>query len=97
MRNEVLLSLGAQVWDTSGYQVSVLVHIEFHWKHPDLKMDAVFQPRIVTPRCPSIFNNFQIRSLPENDILVDEVEDKENSHHHHPQTTPVSERPTPLC
>ena len=29
--------------DTSGYQVSDLEDIEFHWENPDVNMDAVFQ------------------------------------------------------
>ena len=93
IRDEVLLSVGAQVRDASGYQVSNLEDIEFHWKHPDLKMDALFQPKKIVLRSPSLFNNFQIRSKAENEITVDKEEDKEN-YLHHPPTTPVSEKPT---
>ena len=44
IRDEVLSSVGVQDMETSGYRVSGLEDIEFHWKDIDLNMDAVFRP-----------------------------------------------------
>ena len=91
MPDEVLSSVGAQNLDTIGYQVSDPEDIEFHWKDPDLNMDAGFQQSIDTPFFPSNFNNFETGSTAQNTILIDEEQNKENT----PPlpTTPVSERP----
>ena len=49
MREGVLSSVGAQVLDTSSYQVSDLEDIEFNWEDSQLDMNAVFRPSIDTP------------------------------------------------
>ena len=41
MRVELLSSVGAQHMDRSGYQVSDLEAIRFHWEDIDLNMDAL--------------------------------------------------------
>ena len=94
MQDEVLSSVGAQDMDTSGYQVSDLEDIEFHWEDPDLNMDAIFRPGIVTPFFLSTFNNFEMGSMAENTILIDEEQEKENSPLPTHPTSIVSERPT---
>ena len=72
MRDEVLSSVGAQEIDISGYQVSDLEDVEFHWADLDLNMDSTFRPSIDTPFSPSTFNVFEMGSLAENLILFDE-------------------------
>ena len=49
MREEVLSSVGAQVKDTSSYQVSDLEDVEFNWENSQLNMDEVLRPGIDTP------------------------------------------------
>ena len=91
MRDEVLSSVGAQVVDKSGYQVSAdLDEVEFYCKNDQLVVDAVFGPGIDTPFSPTAFNDLEMGGS-ENPILPDEEEEKENS----PPaiTTPVPERP----
>ena len=92
MRDEVLSSVDAQELDTSGYLVSDLEDIEFHWGELGLNMDAVCWPGIDTPFSPSTLNDFEMNLMAENPTLFDEEEDKENC----PSlpTTPVSERPS---
>ena len=57
-----------------------------------LDVDAIFRPGIDTPVSPSTCNDFEMGSMAENRILIDEEQDKEVS----PPlpTTPVSEKPT---
>ena len=92
MRDDIFLSVGTENKDTIGYQGSDLEAIEFHWENPDLKVDALFRPGLDTPFPPSIFIDFEMSSLAENPILIEEKQDKENI----PRlpTTPVSERST---
>ena len=94
MRDEVLTNVGVQDLDTSGYQVSDLNDVEFYWENDQLDVDSVFRPGIDTPFSPSTFKDFELGSMAENPILIDEEKDK-NSSALHP-TTPVSERPTRL-
>ena len=65
--------------ETSGYQVSDLQDIEFHCEDRDLNMDALFRPGIDPPFSPLTFNDFEMGSMAENPILIDEELDKENS------------------
>ena len=91
MRDEVLSSVGAQELDTSSYQVSDLVDIEFNWENSQLDMDSVFRPGIDTPFSATVFDDLLMGDgSVENPIVLDEEEDKENA----PPTTAVSERPT---
>ena len=76
--------------NTSGYQVSNLDDIEFYWENDELDVDAVFRPGIDTPFSFATFNNFEMVSMTENQLLLDEEEGKENS----PPTTQASERTT---
>ena len=92
MRDELLLSVGSQNMDTSGYQVSEQENIEFHWEVPDLNMNAAFRAGIDTPLYSSTFDNFELGSMIENRILMDEEQDKENSSP--PTKRPVSDRST---
>ena len=77
--------------DASGYQVSGLEDIEFHWDDLDVKMDAIFGTDIKTPFSNAILNHFEMESMAEKPILMDEEQVAENS----PPlpTTPLSERP----
>ena len=56
-------------------------------------MDAGFRPGIDIPFSPSTFSDFELGSVAENPILIDEEQGNENSPPPHP-TTPVCERPT---
>ena len=58
--------------DASGYQVSDLEDIEFHWEDLDLNTDIVIPPGIDTPISPSTLNVFEMGSMAENPILIDE-------------------------
>ena len=49
MRDKVLSSVGAQIMDTGGYQVSDLDDMDFYWENDQLDEDAVFRPGIDTP------------------------------------------------
>ena len=91
MRDEVLSSVGAQDMDRSRYQVSDLEDIEFDWEEPDLNMDTVFRTGIDTPFSPPALKEFELGSMAEIPILIDEEQDKENS----PPipATPVSDGP----
>ena len=93
MKDEVLLSVGAQDMDTSGYQVSDLDVVEFYWENDQLAVDAVFRPGIDTTFSLSTFNDLEMGSLAETLILVDEEEEKDSPPPPHPTTT-VSKRPT---
>ena len=92
MRDEVFSSVGAQVLDTSSYQVSDLEDIEFNWENSQLDMDSVFRPGIDTPFSPTVFDDSLMGDgSVENPIVLDEEQDKGNAP---PPTKPVSERPT---
>ena len=93
MKDEVLLSVGAQDMDTSGYQVSDLDVFEFYWENDQLAVDTVFRPGIYTTFSLSTFNDLEMGSLAETLILVDEEEEKDSPPPAHPTTT-VSKRPT---
>ena len=77
--------------NTSGYQASDLVDIEFS-ENDQLDVDAVFRRSIDNPLSPSNLNDSEMRSMAENPILIDEEQLKENC----PPlpTTPVSKRST---
>ena len=72
MREEKLSSVGAQVMDTSSYQVSDLEHIEFNWENSQLDMDAVFRPGTDTPFSPTTFDDLLMGDGPvEKSIVLD--------------------------
>ena len=89
MREEVLSSVGAQVLDTSSYQLSDLEDIELNWENSEL--DAVIRAGIDTLFSPTTFDDLSIEGSVENPIVLDEEEDKENLAP--TTTTPVSEHP----
>ena len=91
MREEILSSVGAQDNDTSGYELSDLIDIDYSWEDPAVDMDSVYRSGIDTPFSPTIFDDFQMGSTA-NLLIVDDEEDKENSAP--TTTTPESERPT---
>ena len=92
MRDEMLSSVGAQNVDRSGYQVSDLDNVEFHWENDQLDVDAVFTPGIDKSFSPSIFNAFELGSINDNHNPIDKAQDKENSVRPHP-TILVSDGP----
>ena len=96
MRDDVFLSVGTENKDTIGYQGSDLEAIEFHWENPDLKVDALFRPGLDTPFPPSIFIDFEMYSLAENPILIEEKQDKENIPRLQQPQSPKDQR-NPLC
>ena len=75
--------------DTSGFQVSDQEDTKFHWENPQLNISAVFRSSMDTPFSPSTFNDFEMGSVAENPILIDE----ENNPPPLPLTR-VSDRPT---
>ena len=79
MRDEVFSSAGAQDMVTSAYQVSDLEYINFHWEDPDLNMDVVFRLVKDTPFSLSTFNNFEMGSMAENPIPIDDEQDSSTS------------------
>ena len=72
--------------------MSALDDVEFYFENDRQNIDAAFTPGIDTPFSPSTFNDFEMASVAENTILIDEEENKENFPPS--PTTPVSERPT---
>ena len=94
MRDEVFSSVGAQDMDRKMYKVSDLDDIEFRCEDVDLSVDAIFRFLIETPIFLSNFNSFEMGSLCENTILIDERQYKGNSLPL--PSSPVSERPTRL-
>ena len=93
MRDEVLSSVGAQDLDNSSYQVSDLEDIEFNRENSQLDLETLFKPGIDTPFSPTTFDDLMMGDgSVENPIVLDEEEDKENTHP--PPTTPESVRPT---
>ena len=89
-------SVGAQDMDTSGYQMFDLDDAEHYWENGQLDVDALFRPSIDTPFCPSAFNDFEMGSMVENPIPVDEEQDKENSPPPpDPTTPPPGPQPNP--
>ena len=96
MRNEVLSSVGVQGLDTNGYPMSDLDDVEFYCKNDQLDVDALFKTSRDIPFSPPTFNNFEMGSLGENPIFIDEEQDMENSPPNPltPVTTAVFERPT---
>ena len=92
MRVEVLSSVRAQDMYTSVFQVSDSEDIELHREDPDLNLDAVVRPGVDTTFTLSSFNDFEIGSMAETSVLINEEQGMENS----PSlpSTPVSESPT---
>ena len=70
-----------------------LNNVEFYWENDQLVVDVAFRPGIDTPFPLSNFNNFEMGSMTENPILIDEEQGKKISPPPHP-TTPTSDRPT---
>ena len=91
MRDEVLSSVGAQVLDTSSYEMIDLEDIEFNWENSQL--DSVFRPGIDTPFSPTTVDDSSMEGSVENPIVLDEEEDKENAFPPAPSTL-VFVRPT---
>ena len=91
MRDKMLLTVGAQDLDTSGYQVCDLDDVEIYREIGQVDVDAVFRPGIDTPFSPSTLDVSEVGSMVESTILIEEEQEKENSP---PSTTPVSERST---
>ena len=75
VRDEVISSLGAQDFDTSGYQMSYLEDIGLYWGDPDPKMDS-----LVTTDRHYLFlpasNDIEMCSVVENLNLIDDEENK---------------------
>ena len=84
IRDEVLSNVCAQDMDTSGYQVSDLVDVQFHWEKDQLV--SVCRPITNEPLSHSTFNDFEMGSIAVSPILVGEEQDKENSPPPHPTT-----------
>ena len=82
-RDEVLSSIGAQVMDTSGYQLSDLDDVEFYWQNDQLDVGSIFRPGIDTPFSPTAFDNLESGGAAQNPILLGKEEDKEYSRQQH--------------
>ena len=74
--------------DTCKHQLTDLDDVEFHWEKGQLDVDVVLRLGIDTSFSPTAFDDLEIGGSAEKSILLDKLEDKENS----PPTTPVSER-----
>ena len=97
MWDEVLSSVssvGTQVMDTSWNQVSDLTDIEFYRENDQLDADAVLKPGKDATFSPSTSNVFEMGSMAENQILIDEEQEKKNAPHPTHPITPVSKRLT---
>ena len=57
---EVLSNVGAQDVDTSRYQMSDLVDIEFYYKIYKLDVESVSRPEIETPFSPTVFTTLEM-------------------------------------
>ena len=90
-RVESFSCLGKQNMDTSGFQAADMEDKGFQRENTDVKVDKVFQPGLDTHFSCSAFNIFETRSMAENMILIDEMQNKENSP---PPTSPTSGKPT---
>ena len=64
--------LAQKVMGTSGYQLSILEDIKFHWEDPDLNMDAVFRPGKDTLFPTSTFHDFELVSMAEIRFPIDQ-------------------------
>ena len=91
-RDELHSSVDAQDMDTIGNQMFDQDDFEFGLENNQLDVDAVFRPGIDTPFSLTAFYDLEMGGSAENRILVDIVEEKENS----PPTTLAFERPTRL-
>ena len=65
--------------DTTVYQLFDLEVIGFCWEDTVLSMDAALWPIKVTLFSPSTSSEFELGSMAENQLLIDEEQDKENS------------------
>ena len=74
MRDEVLSNVGAQVMDTSGYQVSELDDYEFYCEKNQLDVVAAFRPGIDAPFSHTALHDLEMGDSAENLILLDEEE-----------------------
>ena len=90
MRDEVLSSVGAQVLDTSSYQLTDVEDIELNWENSHLDMDAVYTPGMDAPFSPTTFDDLSMEGSVDKHIVLDEEEDKENAS----PSTSESVRPT---
>ena len=70
LRDEDLSSLAEQDMNTSGYQVSDLEDIKFHWENLYLDVDAFFHTRIDILSLPQTFEVFRIGPLFEKPNLI---------------------------
>ena len=61
---------------TRGYQLANLEDIELQWEVPDMKMDAKIRPGLDTTFFLSNSNDFEMGSMPEKPILIEEEQDK---------------------
>ena len=89
MRHKVHSRVGAKNMDTSGYHLTDLEDIGFHWEDPDLNMDAVFRPGNGTHFSPTAFDSLEKGGSVENAFVLDDEENEKNLL----PTTAVSERP----
>ena len=90
MRDEVLSSLGSQDMEAMPDRDDD----EFYCEDDQLDVEVVLRPGIDTLFSLSAFNNFEMGSMAENPILIDEQQEKRNS----APKTPISERLTQtLC
>ena len=78
--------------DTSGNQMSDIDDVEFYWENDQLDVHVVFRRDIDRPFSPSVYDDFEMGSMAENPLLIEQEQDKENF----PPlpSTPVFERPT---
>ena len=89
MREDLFSGVGAQDFDTSGYEVCHPDDLGLYWRNDQLSGDAVFRPLIGTQFSTTILDVLEMGGSEGKSNLLDKEEEKEKS----PPTTPVPERP----
>ena len=71
IRDEVVSSVGAQVMDTSSYQLTDFEDIQFNCENSHLDMHSVFRPGIAHhPFSPTTFDDLSMKGSVENPLFV---------------------------
>ena len=72
LKVEVHARAGAQVMDTSSYELKDSDDNQFFWENPQLEVGAVFKLGTDVPCSPSLFDKFEMGRSSDNPIGLDE-------------------------